>query len=201
MSSVIAVGSSPAFVGMYCSNLRVVVGVPQALLSFLLTKTRPPLCKWNILEDGVKHQSIKKNKKIKLKSWHWSNKNQLVISLYCRKTDLIPSILSDVHALFYLPLFSILAKEANRALSVTGIKVSPLPLTVPGPLTLSFQASLNKPLNNVNLIIEVEKNLGFFGYVKVPCVNEIGSWWVQCQATSGHSWFIWPCFWQIFSLG
>ncbi|XP_064598613.1 ganglioside GM2 activator-like [Liolophura sinensis] len=64
---------------------------------------------------------------------------------------------------------------ANRALAVSNIKVSPLPLTVPGPLTLSFDASLSKPLNNVNLILEVEKNLGFFGYVKVPCLNEIGS--------------------------
>ncbi|KAL3866482.1 hypothetical protein ACJMK2_043787 [Sinanodonta woodiana] len=63
----------------------------------------------------------------------------------------------------------------NEKLRFNSLSASPMPVLIPGPLTLSINASVLQEMDVFFLKFDISKHTSFGGAIQIPCVNGVGS--------------------------
>ncbi|KAK3609187.1 hypothetical protein CHS0354_003168 [Potamilus streckersoni] len=63
----------------------------------------------------------------------------------------------------------------NVKLRFNSLSASPMPVLVPGPLSLSINASVLQEMDVFFLKFDISKHTSFGGAIQIPCVSDVGS--------------------------
>ncbi|XP_064597848.1 ganglioside GM2 activator-like [Liolophura sinensis] len=65
--------------------------------------------------------------------------------------------------------------DPNRAIKISSVEVSPMPIVMPGPVTFSFNASLSKVMQGGTVELDLKRHVLILGNIHVPCLLGVGS--------------------------